>query len=146
MFINVLISVISATLILALAYLVVKPALRKRFFNTPGVVEQIWVDEQTSVLILTRPYTWFAGYTDFERYATARHRTDKTIDVLCYPSSHSKQDTVVTCYEQAEKNTRYNFQQIVNEEAGIFGVRSMAVLPEKPTQEALLEFIKKSRV
>lgn len=143
---NLLISMFSATLILAVAYLVIKPVLRKRFFNTPGVVEQLWVDEQTSVLVLTRPYTWFAGYADFERYAAERHRTDKTIDVLCYPSSHSKRDTIVTCYEQAEKNTRYNFQQIVNEEAGIFGVRSMAVLPEKPTQEALLNFIKKSRV
>ncbi len=146
MFINVLISVISATLILALAYLVVRPALRKRFFNTPGTVEQIRVDNQTSVLVLTKPYTWYAGSDDFAKHAVLRHKSDCTIDVLCYPSSSVKTGTVVTCYAQAEDNTCYDFQRIVDEASGIFGVKSMVILPNKPTTEELLAIVKKARI
>lgn len=113
MFTNLLISVISATLVLAAAYLVVKPVLRKKFFNTPGVVEQIWVDEQTSVLMLTRPFPWFVENGDFLDYVLDRRNSDSTIDILCYLDSQWKDPTMIfaSC-TSVRDGCRYDFQKL----------------------------------
>ena len=143
---NVLITTILVGALAAIAYYVVKPVLRKKFFNTPGVIELIRVDDEISILFMDKPYRWFAGFDDFEKYAKAMHKIDRTIDVLCYPSNRNRNDTVVTCYAQAEENTRYDFQKIVKEEAGIFGVKSMVLLPIKPTKEELIALVKTARI
>lgn len=113
MLVNVVISVISATLILALAYGIIKPALRKRFFNTPGTVEQIRVDDQTSVLMLTKPFPWFAVGRDFLSYAIAKQETDPTIDVLCYASGRWKDPTtILASFTSANNACKYDFQRL----------------------------------
>ncbi|MBP5202880.1 hypothetical protein J6Z39_01185 [bacterium] len=143
---NVLVTAIIVGMLAAIAYCVIKPVLRKKIFNTPGIVDLIQVDDETSILVMNKPYTWFAGSDDFAKHAVARHKADCTIDVLCYPSSSVKTGTIVTCYAQAEENVRYDFQKIVDEASGIFGVKSMVILPAKPTKEELIELVKTARI
>ena len=49
-------------------------------------------------------------------------------------------------YAQDEENVRYDFQKIVDEASGIFGVKSMVILPAKPTKEELIELVKTARI
>lgn len=145
MFTNLLISVISATLILALAYLVVRPALRKRFFNTPGTVEQIWVDDQTSVLMLTKPFPWFATLGDFERHVHKKYKTDVTVQVLCFYNTTSRHEQVVCSCEPPSTNTKYDFEKLGLENCYV-AVKSMAILKKQLTSEELITLINKARV
>ena len=110
---NVLITAILVGALAAITNYVIKPALRKKFFNTPGVVEQIHVDDQTSVLMLTKPFPWFALGRDFLNYAITRQESDPTIDVLCYVSGRWKDPTtILASFTSANNDCKYNFQKL----------------------------------
>lgn len=145
MLVNVVISVISATLILALAYGIIKPALRKRFFNTPGTVEQIRVDDQTSVLMLTKPFPWFATLGDFERHVHKKYKTDTTVQVLCFYNTTPKHEQVICSYEPPSANTKYDFEKLSLENCYV-AVKSMAILKKQLTKEELVTLINKAKV
>jgi len=142
---NVLITAIIVGMIAAITNYVIKPVLRKKFFNTPGVVEQIQVTSDSSALLLRKTFPWYATLGDFERHVHKRYKSDSTVKVLCFYNTTPRHEQVICSYEPPSTNTEYDFEKLGIENCYV-AVKSMAILKKEPTTEELIALINKAKV
>ena len=110
---NLVISILAACASVALfVFGILKPALRKKMLETPGVVRPVLMDSESKALLMTVPFTWYCKEDDFVAYASKEKLKDPRIELVGHFTEHGNYVVACQWVENAMHETKYDLSKM----------------------------------